>query len=139
MKEAPPQLEHFPYHTGETVRMRDLDHQNHVNNAVFSTYLETGRVTLLRELFGDFRQDGGFVLARLEIDYLRELLWPGSIVIGTRVGRLGNTSVTFTQGVFAEEVCVARGQSTLVRMDRATHRPAPFTPEMADQLKSLMR
>jgi acyl-CoA thioester hydrolase len=42
-----PRPEHFPHRTVETIRFGDLDRQNHVNNAVFSTFLESGRVIIL--------------------------------------------------------------------------------------------
>ena len=32
-----PRPEHFPHRTVETIRFGDLDRQNHVNSAVFST------------------------------------------------------------------------------------------------------
>ncbi|MEA2933391.1 MAG: acyl-CoA thioester hydrolase [Variibacter sp.] len=138
-KEPPPQLSEFPHLVEDNVRLGDLDHQNHVNNAVFATFLETGRVMLLRDLFGEFRGEGaGFVLARVEIDYLRELHWPGRVVIATRVARLGNSSVTFAQGVFNGGECAARGQSTLVRIDLTTRRSIPFTEDMASQLRTKM-
>ncbi len=139
-KAAPPTLDDFPHHALDVVRLRDLDHQDHVNNAVFATYFETGRVFLLRDLFGGLSRDGSHVaLARVEIDYLREVHWPGQIVVGTRVARLGTTSVTFAHGVFKDGVCVAKGQSVMVRIDRQTRRPAAFPPDMAEALRGMMR
>src|SRR5258707_6270141 len=78
--------EQFPYRTGDIIRFGDLDPQSHVNNAVFATYFETGRVILLRDpKYGLCVSGGAFVLARLEIDFRRELRWPGTIEIGTAV------------------------------------------------------
>ena len=37
-------MEGFPFVHRETVRFRDLDGMGHVNNAVFSTYLEQARL-----------------------------------------------------------------------------------------------
>ena len=75
--------EQFPYRTGDIIRFGDLDPQGHVNNAVFATYFETGRVVLLRDAKYGLRVAGGtFVLARLEIEFRKELHWPGTIEIG---------------------------------------------------------
>ena len=41
-----PQLEHYPFRVQEIVRFGDLDPQGHVNQAVFSTYFESGRVAM---------------------------------------------------------------------------------------------
>lgn len=40
-------LEGFPFRSSDKLRYGDTDRQGHVNNAVFSTFLETGRVELL--------------------------------------------------------------------------------------------
>jgi acyl-CoA thioester hydrolase len=37
-------LDDYPFKTYDKIRYRDTVRQNHVNNAVFSTFLETGRV-----------------------------------------------------------------------------------------------
>jgi hypothetical protein len=42
-------LEEFPHRTVEVVRFNDLDANNHVNNAVFSTFFEAARVSLFRD------------------------------------------------------------------------------------------
>ena len=44
-----PRLEQFPGRTADVIRFGDLDPQGHVNNTVFATFFETGRVMLLRE------------------------------------------------------------------------------------------
>lgn len=138
-KPAPPRPEEFPHHARDVIRLGDLDHQNHVNNAVFGTYLETGRALMMRDLFGALSRDGdGLVLARVEIDFLRELHWPGEVVIGTRVARLGTSSVTLAQAVFTDGSCAAVGRSTMVRIDSRTRRSVPFTAEMAELLRSRM-
>ena len=50
----------------EHVRFRDCDAMGHVNNAVFSTYLEQARIAILGGL-------ETFILARVEIDFRAEL------------------------------------------------------------------
>ena len=42
-----PALSDFPFHTREKLRYGDTDRQGHVNNAVFATFFETGRVDML--------------------------------------------------------------------------------------------
>ena len=44
-----PRLEDFPYRLTDNVRFADLDPNQHVNNAVYATYFETGRVTLMKD------------------------------------------------------------------------------------------
>ena len=44
-----PRLEDFPYRLTDNVRFADLGPNQHVNSAVYATYFETGRVTLMKD------------------------------------------------------------------------------------------
>ncbi|MGE0749657.1 MAG: acyl-CoA thioesterase [Variibacter sp.] len=132
-----PSIEDFPFRASDSIRLGDLDPQNHVNNAVYATYFETGRVYLIRDLFqSDTHSARNIVVVRLEIDYLRELHWPGPVDIGTRVARIGNTSLTLDQAIFRQGVCAARGRSIIVQLDAQTRRPSPIPPEIVARLKA---
>jgi acyl-CoA thioester hydrolase len=47
-KKPAPQLSDYPHRVDDVIRYGDLDPQGHVNNAVFSTYFESGRVAMFR-------------------------------------------------------------------------------------------
>ena len=103
-----PRLADFPIRAPDIIRFADLDRQGHVNNAVYSTYFETGRVAIIYDPDHGFQVDGATtVLARLEIDFRRELHWPGTIEIGSAVAEIGRSSYTFLQAVFQEAECAA--------------------------------
>src|ERR1043166_7582826 len=77
-------LEEFPGRTHDIIRFGALDPQGHVNNTVFATFFETGRVAFLREPGNALSPPGTTsVLARLDISFLKELHWPGAVEIGT--------------------------------------------------------
>jgi acyl-CoA thioester hydrolase len=129
-RRAPPRLEDFPHLTVETIRFGDLDRQNHVNNAVFSTFLESGRVIILYgEEYGLTVPGTSFVLAQISINFLGEMHWPGEVEIGTAVSRVGNSSIGLHQALFVDGRCVATADNTLVLIDKATRKPRPFAPE----------
>lgn len=120
-----------PHWTDEHVRYGDTDRQGHVNNAVFVTYLETGRVALLKHEIGPCLPAGvAFVIARLELDFRAEVLWPNRIQVGSSVARVGRSSVTLDQGLFTPETCFATARSVMVLTDEATRRATPL-PEAA--------
>lgn len=131
-------LENFLHHAADIIRLGDLDHQGHVNNAVYATYFETGRVHFMRDTFGGLRfGDRNFVVARVEINYLRELHWPGNVTVGTGVERIGTSSVTYAQAVFHEGACAASGRTTMVMIDRATRRPVAMAHDTLAPLQRL--
>jgi acyl-CoA thioester hydrolase len=132
-----PRLADFPYRVRDVVRYRDMDAQAHVNNALFSTYFESGRVALLRA--PDLNTgilDGAytFALARSEIDFLRELHWPADITIGTGIASFGNRSFVLEQAVFQGEECAAFGRLVMVLLDKETRRPTPLPAELVTRL-----
>lgn len=135
---ATPLLDHFPHRATDIIRLGDLDHQNHVNNAVFATYMETGRVNFMRDVFGGLHfGDRGFVVARLEINFLRELHWPGTVEACTGVEKIGKSSVTYAQAVFRDGECAASGRTTMVFIDRTTRRSTPLPPELVERLEGM--
>ena len=54
------------------VRWNDADALGHVNNSVYLSYLEAARGELIRAALGDDAW-WGWVLARIEVDFLREI------------------------------------------------------------------
>lgn len=134
----PPRLEDFPGRVTEIVRYGDLDPQNHVNNAVFATFFESGRVTLFRDPANGLLVPGAnFVLARSEIDFLRELRWPGTIEIGTGIAAIGRSSYTVAQVIFRDGLCAATGRATIVLIDDASRRPRPLPDDAVARLRQL--
>lgn len=111
----------YRFWTGEHVRFADLDLLGHVNNKAFMTYAESGRVAFLSET-GLWQRDAQRqnVIARIELDYLRELHYPAELRIGINVLQIGRSSFTLGLGMFAHEACVAVAVTVLVRIDTAT-------------------
>jgi acyl-CoA thioester hydrolase len=131
-----PQLADFPHRANEIVRYGDLDPQGHVNNAVFLTYFESGRVAMFRARdLGIGVANATFALARQETDFLRELHWQDKLVIGTAVLAFGRTSFTVAQAIFRGEECAATGRAVMVTLDATTRKPRPLPPEIVSQLE----
>jgi acyl-CoA thioester hydrolase len=125
----------YPFRVSEVVRFGDLDSQGHVNQAVYSTYFESGRVAMFRDKdLGIGVADIGFVVARIEIDYLHELHWPNDIEVGTGVAEIGRSSFTMAQAIFRGETCIAFARVTLVCIDLMTRKPVPLAPESVARL-----
>ena len=129
--DSTPLLEDFPYRLTDNVRFADLDPNHHVNNAVYATYFETGRVTLMKDRSYGLMPSGlAWIMVRLDIHFRAELKWPGAIEMGLGVSKFGRTSVTFDQVVFSEGRCVASSQSVSVLIDEISRKPVPLTDEI---------
>jgi len=126
----------FPLRTGDKLRYGDTDRQGHVNNAVFATFLETGRVELLYN--EDLADDGAaFVIARLELDFQFEINWPGDVQIGTAVLEVGRSSFKLFQKVFQDGRPAAEAITVIVQMNEATRRSQPLSERARNRLREL--
>lgn len=68
------ELDQFPLQTYEKLRYADTDRQGHVNNAIFSTMLETGRVELLYDPGHPLISNNcAFVIASLTLNFRAEI------------------------------------------------------------------
>jgi acyl-CoA thioester hydrolase len=100
----------FPYVHRDRVRFRDCDAMGHVNNAVYSTYLEEARIGVLGDLVD-------FILARVEIDFRSELRNGEDVEVRTRCSRIGTKSFDLEHVISADGRVVAEARSVLVSYD----------------------
>ncbi len=132
-------LSDFPFQSYDKIRYADTDRQGHVNNAVFSTFLETGRAELLLHPEQPLTsENGSFVIANLNLDLVGEIRWPGKVDIGTGVTRIGNSSLHIYQEVFQNRKCVAKARTVIVQMDETTRKSSPLSGEAREFLGNYM-
>lgn len=115
------------------VRFGDTDALGHVNNAVYATYAETARVAFFRDVAGLYSQPGetgGFILARLAMDFRSQVRLGQKVEVTTQLARLGNTSFTVTQQVLADGVVAADIEAVAVCFDYVSQRPVPIPAEL---------
>ena len=137
---AEPRLEDFPYRIRDNVRYADLDPNQHVNNAVYASYFETGRVTLMKDSARGLMPAGlAWMMVRLDMHFRAELRWPGEIEMGLGLVKFGRTSVTFDQVVFSAGKCIASAQSVSVLIDEVTRKPHPLTAEIVAAFRPWLR
>lgn len=120
-------LSDFPHLTHDKLRFSDTDALGHVNNAVFSTFLETGRAELLLSDNNLHDVDCTFVIVNLNLNFRAEIRWPGNVEIGTGISKIGNSSITFYQCVYQNGLLVADAETTVVQMHTKTRKSSPLT------------
>jgi acyl-CoA thioester hydrolase len=117
----------FPWIQREQVRFRDCDSMGHVNNAVYSTYLEQARIGIL----GDLEP---FILARVEIDFRAELRAGELVEVRSRCLRVGMKSFELEHELWAGDRLVADAKSVLVGYDYEAGTSVPLTENQRRRL-----
>ena len=122
-------MEGFPFVRRERVRFRDCDAMGHVNNAVYSTFLEEARIDVLDGL-------DDFILARVEIDFRSELRAGEEIEVGTRCSRIGTKSLDLEHEIRANGRLAAEAKSVLVGYDYGRGESVPLSEKLKARLSA---
>jgi acyl-CoA thioester hydrolase len=111
------------------IRWRDVDAYRHVNNAVYATYLEECRDEWVERALGDVGDAWDYVLARVAIDFRRELvLEDRGVIVSCRLARIGNSSLTLSEQIRTRGgELAAESEAVLVARDRASGRSRALT------------
>jgi acyl-CoA thioester hydrolase len=108
-------------------RWTDFDALGHVTHAAYPVYLDEARDRFLQDAVGSF-EEWPYVVARIEIDYRREIRPPArSVVVRTRIAEVGRSSVSFEQEVCGPDGEVAAAaRSVVVAWDEKTRSARPI-------------
>ena len=122
-------------------RWADNDVYGHVNNVVYYSWFDTAV--------------NGYLIARGALDiaagaalglvvetgcnYFASITFPDKVTAGIRVAHLGQSSVRYEVGLFAngEELTAAQGHFVHVYVDRETRRPVALPAELRVALEPL--
>ena len=105
----------FVFRVPIQVRFRVLDSLNHVNNAVYVTYLEFARIAYWNALLKNERPS--MLVARVEMDYLRPVLLHDVVEVLVRTSEIGTKSFTMRYEILANGEVAARGSTVQVWFD----------------------
>ena len=121
-------LSDFPVQSYDKLRFADTDKQGHVNNANFSTFLETGRVEFLYNAKYPILAEGAsFVIAALQLNFIKEIKWPGQVDIGTGLLKIGNSSIKMYQQLFQDGECMANAETVIVQVHNENGQSKPLS------------
>jgi acyl-CoA thioester hydrolase len=122
------------------IRWRDMDAVGHVNNAVYLNYLEETRDEWVDLALEGTGSAGDFVIARVAIDFRRELRQSDdSVAVTCKLVRVGRSSIVTQETIrtLTGELA-AEAEAVLVARDTATGRSRPLTDEERARLEPLV-
>ena len=112
-----------------TVRWRDLDAFNHVNNSTYLTYLEEARLQWMLSMGDVFDSASTPVLAASELNYRGPIAWPAQLQVQLLCERLGNSSITIAHRIVDAgdpDRLYCDGRVVMVWIDPQTGKPVPL-------------
>lgn len=117
----------YPFNVATQTRFQDMDVLGHLNNVAFAALFENGRVRFNRSLdeLGVRAEGERWLVAAVEINYLREGSFPEDVEVASGVGRIGNSSWVIEQAMFQHGACIATCDTIIVYVDAAGARPLP--------------
>lgn len=107
------------------LRLNDFDVLGHLNQAVYHELLEQGRIGMIAALGADSNR---YVLARVELDYRREIgVTIREAIVETSVEGYGRSSIRLSQRVLRPDgELAAEGFTVLVGWDGDARRSRPL-------------
>lgn len=122
-------------------RWMDNDVYGHVNNVVYYSWFDTAVNGYLIEHGGldiHHGQTIGLVI-ETQCNYFAPLAFPQVVEAGIRVARLGNSSVRYEVGLFAQGAphTAAKGHFVHVYVDKQSRRPVPLPAKLKSVLENL--
>jgi acyl-CoA thioester hydrolase len=140
IKRKQPRLCEYPFWSSQKLRFADTDRHGHISNAVFAVLCQNARMELLCDRQKvPIPENAYFVIARLMLEFLGEMHWPGTVEIGTRIERVGRSSITLGQALFIGQRPVATAESTVVLIDGRSRKSTPLASQTVEALLSISR
>lgn len=125
----------YKFWNTDKLRLTDVDHQHHVNNAIFAVLYTSVRADFLGNYVRPLvAKSDMFAMVKITIEYLAEMHYPGQVEVGIVIKRLGSSSITFSQAMYKDGVCCSVAEAVMVLLDPLTRRAKPFPAGIAAQL-----
>ncbi|CAG5017137.1 hypothetical protein DYBT9275_05709 [Dyadobacter sp. CECT 9275] len=133
----------FVFNMKLDIRWSDMNHMHHVNNAVYLTFFEQGRIYYLLKAFRWNWKEKGIILSSAHIEYLRPILFPDPARIFVRTSKISSNTFTIdymiTSIVQDKEEINTTGCTTMALFDYKTSSTMPISEEFLEQIKTYER
>ena len=114
----------------------ETDALGHINNTVVPMWFEKARTPIFKIFTPDLDpKKWELILAKIEVEYLRELDYRLTVTIRTGIKHIGNSSFLIRQELFQDGEIAARGLTTLVRFDHDKKKSQALTEKSRSELE----
>ena len=125
-----------------TVRWGDMDAYGHVNNAVFFTYFESGRIEYFARIGMQNKSEENLLapaLASASVNFRRQIHFPAELEVGVRALKIGTSSVTLEHVLVQKgtEEIIADGAAVIVYVDYAVGKSTPIPDAIRNTIRSV--
>jgi len=131
----------YPFFTRITTRWMDNDLYGHINNVVYYSFFDTAVNSYLIDRGALDIHGGGVIglVVETHCNFFAPLQYPHTVEAGVRVGRVGNSSVRYEIGLFADAAATsaASGHFVHVYVERGSRRPVVLPKELLAALAPL--
>lgn len=120
------------------IRFSDVDSFGHVNNAVYWSYFDVGRLDYLHRLFADDFEllDETVIIVHVEADYKVQTRLKDAIAVRTGITGIGERSLKMHQEIVNTETGAVHASSTSVLsgFSKTLQKSIPIKPEWKSKI-----
>jgi acyl-CoA thioester hydrolase len=121
------------------IRWGDMDAAGHVNNTNYFRYMEQVRIAWFERVghMGDMGQGEGPVIVNASATFLKQLHYPGKVLIRMTTGNPGRSSFDTSYELFhtnAPDIVCATGEARCVWMDYRIGKSAPMPESLRQEI-----
>lgn len=99
-------------------RFAETDALGHLNNTTLPIWFEQARTPIFKLFVPDLApKNWNLILAKIEVEFVREIFYGFDVEVKTGVERIGNSSFVVYQEVWQREALAAKGRATMVHFD----------------------
>jgi acyl-CoA thioester hydrolase len=122
-------LSNYAHQADVPARFADVDPLWHLNNVRIVELYQEGRIAFNQALAGEYHllrdTNKRLLVVRQSVDYLGEVKWPGRVLIGVGVSRVGTRSFSLALALFQEDACKGTSDTVMVYASATGAEPLP--------------
>ncbi len=116
-------------------RFAETDALGHLSNTTLPVWFEDAREPIFKLFNPELDVKAwSLILARIEVDFIRQIYYGSEVVIRTFITTVGTSSFTILQEAWQKGELAARGTSVIVHFDYKTQKSAPIPTGIKEAL-----